>query len=516
MGEFAKHGVYEKVPTEECWRKTGAAPIGTRWVDVNKGDDGKPEYRSRLVAKEIKTNKREDLFAATPPLEAQKTLLSLAMTEGIGYQTGCKTQGHKLDFIDVRRAYFHAKARREVYVELPQEDHQPGMCGKLSKSMYGTRDAAQNWEHAYMEFLENAGFRSGTATPCVFHNRDRDIRAVVHGDDFTVLASENQLDWFRREIVKRFEVKFRGRLGPEQKDDKSIRVLNRVVEWTVSGIMYEADQRHAEIIVQELGLTSASKPVNTPSQKAARQADAQLSQEESTMYRALVARANYLAQDRADICFAVKELCKTMSKPCRSDWDALKRLGRYLIGKTRLVVRYDYQSMPENIDVIVDTDFAGCPTTRKSTSGGIVKLGEHCVKAWSSNQAVIALSSGEAEFYGIVKGASNALGITGVLNDLGVNLSVAVSTDSSAAKGIANRRGLGKVRHIELSELWVQDQIARGRITVYKIDGSENSSDSLTKHSCGERIAQTLRYCNQFIVSGRHEIMPEIAVGKHC
>ena len=171
--------------------------------------------------------------------------------------------------------------------------------------------------------------------------------------------------------------------------------------------------------------------------------------------------------------------------------------------------------MPETIDVIVDSDFAGCPTTRKSTSGGIVKLGEHRTRAWSSNQAVVALSSGEAEFYGIVKGASNALGIAGVLSDLGVNLHVAVSTDSSAAKGIANRRGLGKVRHIELSELWVQDQIAKGQITVYKIDGSENSSDSLTKHSCGERIAQTMSHCNQFIAPGRHNIMPEVAVGKH-
>ena len=92
-----------------------------------------------------------------------------------------------------------------------------------------------------------------------------------------------------------------------------------------------------------------------------------------------------------------------------------------------------------------------------------MRLGEHCIKAWSSNQSVIALSSGEAEFYGIVKGASNALGVAGVLRDLGVNLSVAISTDSSAAKGIANRRGFGKVGHIELSELWVQDLIARGR-----------------------------------------------------
>ena len=123
MGEFAKHAVYKKVPIEECWNATGAAPIGTRWVDVNKGDERNPEHRSRLLAKEIKTSKREDLFAATPPLEAMKIILSLAVTEGIGYQAGCKTRGHKLEFIDVRRAYFHAKARREVYVELPEEDN---------------------------------------------------------------------------------------------------------------------------------------------------------------------------------------------------------------------------------------------------------------------------------------------------------------------------------------------------------------------------------------------------------
>ena len=58
MGELAKHTVYEKVPLEECWNTTGAAPIGTRWVDVNKGDEQNLEYRSRLVAKEIKVNGR--------------------------------------------------------------------------------------------------------------------------------------------------------------------------------------------------------------------------------------------------------------------------------------------------------------------------------------------------------------------------------------------------------------------------------------------------------------------------
>ena len=57
MKELHKHGVYLKVPIEECWRETGKKPIGVRWVDINKGDDVNPEYRSRLVAKEIKVHK---------------------------------------------------------------------------------------------------------------------------------------------------------------------------------------------------------------------------------------------------------------------------------------------------------------------------------------------------------------------------------------------------------------------------------------------------------------------------
>jgi hypothetical protein len=63
LQEFFKHGVYEKVPTEECYEQTGRSPIGVRWVDVNKGDKVNPEYRSRLVAKEIKIDKREKTYS---------------------------------------------------------------------------------------------------------------------------------------------------------------------------------------------------------------------------------------------------------------------------------------------------------------------------------------------------------------------------------------------------------------------------------------------------------------------
>ena len=145
---------------------TGKAPVGTRWIDVNKGDQDHPDYRSRIVAQEIKRDKNQELFAGTPPLEAKKLLFSMAVSEGIGFGKGWHC---KLDFIDVRRAYFHAASRRTVYVRLPPEDHEPGKVGRLKKSMYGTRDAAHNWECEYRQFMfDETGFQACLNTPCMF------------------------------------------------------------------------------------------------------------------------------------------------------------------------------------------------------------------------------------------------------------------------------------------------------------------------------------------------------------
>ena len=68
----------------------------------------------------------------------------MAVTEGGGFKRGERDNGHKLAFVDVKRAYFYAKAKKDIFIRLPEEDVEPGMCGRLLKSMYGTRDAASN------------------------------------------------------------------------------------------------------------------------------------------------------------------------------------------------------------------------------------------------------------------------------------------------------------------------------------------------------------------------------------
>ena len=140
-------------------------------------------------------------------------------------------------------------------------------------------------------------------------------------------------------------------------------------------------------------------------------------------------------------------------------------------------------------------------------------LGHHMVKSWSVTQAVIALSSGEAEYYGIVKGSSVGLGIRSVLADLGCKTRLVVCTDSSAAKGMASRRGLGKVRHVEVNQLWVQEKVGNGEIELRKVDGVENLADALTKHLDGEGIAKHMRCTSQSKEHGRHAIIPQVAEG---
>ena len=96
---------------------------------------------------------------------------------------------------------------------------------------------------------------------------------------------------------------------------------------------------------------------------------------------------------------------------------ALKRMARYLVGRARYVVKCERQHNLGVIEVQVDIDHAGCLNMRKSTSGGVLKSGNSVINSWSHAQAVIALSSGEADYYGIVKGASYSRGIRSLAPD---------------------------------------------------------------------------------------------------
>ena len=118
--------------------------------------------------------------------------------------------------------------------------------------------------------------------------------------------------------------------------------------------------------------------------------------------------------------------------------------------------------------------------------------GAHCLKTWSSTQTTIALSSAEAELYALTKGAAQGLGMMALLSDFGIAVNVIVHTDASAAIGIVRRAGLGKLRHLNVRYLWVQDQVKRELLGLEKVAGAENPADIATKHFNAEVMKRHL------------------------
>ena len=208
--------------------------------------------------------------------------------------------------------------------------------------------------------------------------------------------------------------------------------------------------------------------------------DRVLSEEEAGWYRGAAARANYLGMDRIDIAFAAKELCRRMAVPRCSDLAALRRLCQYLVGAPRLVQSFAWQPAGRGLEVFTDTDFAGCPRTRRSTNGGCCMRGSHLIKHWAKIQQVVTLSSAEAELGGVVYGACEGLGVQAVAVDLGISAAVRLRADSAAAIGICNRTGIGRVRHLAVGQLWIQERLRSGGLTLRKVLGSENPADPLT------------------------------------
>ena len=136
-------------------------------------------------------------------------------------------------------------------------------------------------------------------------------------------------------------------------------------------------------------------------------------------------------------------------------------------------------------------------------------IGGHCIRTWSSTQASVTLSSGEAEYYGLVKAAGAGLSHQSLMDDLGVHLPVRVWTDSSAALGIASRSGLGKLRHLETHTLWVQGKVRTKAITLRKVWGEVNPADLCTKHlPSREKVHQLLGLFNCEYRAGRAAAAP--------
>ena len=478
--------VFIPVPIEECWEHQGK-PYDMKWVDVKKDK----KVRCRLVVREIKARKRKDgtsldpatVFAAMPPVEGVKALISHLQTE----QRNSKGEPLEMLVLDVSRAHFYGASRRKVYTTLPEGYEEEGKCALLLRTMYGTEDAAHIWLDTWNDHLRAGGYQLGRSNPSLYSGQD--LRGLCHGDDFITVGSRSDLLAFEAHLAKGFDIRRTGHLGFAADCDGEISVLRRAIRVNrdIGTIELEADRRHVSSLLDTFGLKRGKSAVTprikvTDGELAKIAASPVLEGIEATKFRSATMRAAYLAVDRPDISETVKALSQAMASPREGHMALVKRLVRYLAGVPRRAIVYPRQDPADaHIEVKVDSDWAGDKQKRRSTSGMVLLRGRHLLRHSSTLQTSISLSSGEAEYYAMVRGSCYGLGLQSNYSDWQLDLKLRVYSDSSAARSLAKRRGLGKQRHVQTHFLWLQDRVRMGHLEIRCIKGKVNPADLFTK-----------------------------------
>ena len=199
----------------------------------------------------------------------------------------------------------------------------------------------------------------------------------------------------------------------------------------------------------------------------------------------------WLSTTRPDITYATKGLARGMANPTQEHLANLKHLLRHLLGTkdyalmlkpSTTLPKPDTEQVPLELHTYCDSDWAGCKTTRRSTTGTVTQLLGCTVHHCSRTQATVALSSTESETYAIGTGTSETLYLEQLLTETGMFSTVHMftHTDSTGATATVNRTGLSpKTKHMQLRYLWLQELYTTRKLKLKKV----NTLDNFRRHT---------------------------------
>ena len=360
---------------------------------ANKGSDDNPQIRARWVAGEIRCRggDKHECFSETPDLALVKAVVAHA----------ARWAEHEDVFVaafDVRRAYFHAEEKRDIFVELPHYMPAEFRATHVGKTLYGTRPAAATWRDELRKGLVSCCLTVGTVSRCCFRNESCSVAGTVHGDDIFVAGPRQDIAKMRTTPKKRWET-------------RDHMIVPRTGKNSTSSTLRWWNLRHGGEVADELEL-SQSKPVSSPTtvDGATRCQDDELKslgEEEKHLYQRIVAKLNFLAHDRLDLKYATSCLASAVSSPSLGDMQAAKRVGRYLRKAPVAWQGFPFRdSWPGELLCCTDADWASDKTSRRSTSGGVVTLGGGVLNCWAKKQKSVALSSWERELSAAITSGS--------------------------------------------------------------------------------------------------------------
>jgi hypothetical protein len=472
LNSLLEHEVYERVLLKDA---VGGRTIGTRWVLRARGS----VCKAHIVLQGARHGKPEaELYSPTPPLSSLRLLLSHASAHA---KEVCRWA---VRTAEVQTEFLNALVPNEevIFVRPPTctRDYQEGFLWRLRRRMCRLHQAPRAWYFHLQALLMAEGFERSRADPGVYHNKATHAMLLVHDDEIIISARDNAIDRLfaalsKSVILCQSESLLFPSSGP-------IEFLGRTLSRKDTRFFHSGDAGLISMSAEELGLTNCQSPM-TPSLLRTDDNSEKLDTGGIAVYRKHTGRLMCVAQDRPDVQFAVKSLARCMCNPSEDDMAACKRVIRYLSSRKVLTYEFDV-SIDEFLTPTaqVDSDWAGCRKTRRSTSGGIVALGNALIFHWSKTQSTVALSSCEAELNSITTGVAEGLFLRSLLVEQGFSPhKLVICSNSQAALDGLVRGEVGRLKHVSIAALYLEELVKRKHVVLKKVDDVENPAHVLTK-----------------------------------
>ncbi|GJR05114.1 ribonuclease H-like domain-containing protein [Tanacetum coccineum] len=202
-----------------------------------------------------------------------------------------------------------------------------------------------------------------------------------------------------------------------------------------------------------------------------------------TLYRSLAGSLQYLTFTHPNISYAMQQVCFHMHGPWEPHFSALKRILRYVRGTLDYGLHL-FSSSKTSLVAYLYTDWAGCPTTRRSTSGYCVFLGNNLLSWSSKRQPTLSCSSAEVEYCVVANALAETCWLQNLLRELHTPLSSAtlVYCDNVTAVFLSsNPVQHQRTKHIEIDIHFVRDLVAAGQVRVLHVLSRYQYADIFTK-----------------------------------
>ena len=422
----------------------------------------------------------DDTYASTPVFTILKVLITIALALGWSMLT-----------CDVSTAFLHADLLDYDLFMIPPKEYYPngGIYWKLKKAMYGLKGAPKAWQDHFAKVIVSLGFVRLRSDANVYVDFVTKIVILVYVDDLLLFGTLKSIMALYETLDKHFVIRITGTLD---KDNDTVKFLGRILTRFSDSVSFSMPDGYFDEAFEHFKIKDITNYAKTPSTKALSSADDDSALDTSLhkLYRRFVGKLQWVSPIRPDLSYTIKELARWLTTPTTKHLNQLKHCMRYIRGTLhyKYVLRPLIQlaSLTTTIDLVVyvDSDWAGCAETRKSTSGVIIQLLGSSVTAISRTQSTRALSSGEAEMYAVGTGMCEGLHLRNFLLEARLcnNINIIVFTDSTAGKAMSTRFGTSKkTRHVHLKFLFVQDLVQEGVTTLKKVLGTENPADVCTK-----------------------------------